>query len=314
MSPSPRQALRRLGDRLLGTEFDRAIARAAREPRDGVLLFWNRGLGDVVLALVPLFARIRQRVPGARITVLTRAELDEPFRLAGADDVRVVPGLARSARFAPQELLAAAGCDPRRFGAVLLELDPTRWLRGERDRFPPRLRWNDAWDALAATAVPEAPGRRLIGAHVSAETAGYYAYVKDWPVERWRELFARFAGDDAVRWVLFGHRPEPAFDLPNVADLRGRTGFLEMMAIVKNRCRALVGPDSGILNTAYYIDAPAPLALVSLWSDPRQGILRQGSPSPNPLLTHVPIVGRDEDVRNIGVDDVEAALRRVLER
>jgi ADP-heptose:LPS heptosyltransferase len=197
---------------------------------------------------------------------------------------------------------------------VLLEPDPTRWLRGERDRFPPRLRWNGAWDALAATAVPEAPGRRLIGVHVSAETGGYYSYVKDWPVERWRELIARFAGDDAVRWVLFGHRPEPVFDLPNVADLRGRTGFLEMMAIVKNRCRALVGPDSGILNTAYYIDAPVPLALVSLWSDPRQGILRQGSPSPNSLLVHVPIVGRDEDVRNIGVDDVESALRQVLER
>jgi hypothetical protein len=57
-----------------------------------------------------------------------------------------------------------------------------------------------------------------------------------------------------------------------------------------------------------------PLALVSLWSDPRQGILRQGSPSPNPQLVHVPIVGRDEDVRNIGVDDVEAALRQALER
>jgi hypothetical protein len=56
------------------------------------------------------------------------------------------------------------------------------------------------------------------------------------------------------------------------------------------------------------------LTLVSLWSDPRQGILRQGSPSPNPQLVHVPIVGRDEDVRNIGVDDVEAALRQALER
>jgi ADP-heptose:LPS heptosyltransferase len=314
VSPSPRQALRRLGDRLLGTEFDRAIARAAREPRDGVLVFWNRGLGDVVLALVPLFERIRQRVPGARITVLTRAELDEPFRLAGADEIRVIPGLERNARITVQEVGAAIGREPERFGAVLLELDPTRWLRGERDRFPPRLRWNEAWDALATAAVPEAPGRRLIGAHVSAETGGYYSYVKDWPAERWCELVRRFAGDDAVRWVLFGHRREPPLDLPNVTDLRGRTGFLEIMAIVKNRCRALVGPDSGILNTAYYVDAASPLVLVSLWSDPRQGILRQGSPSPNPLLVHVPIVGRDEDVRNIGVDEVEHALRHALQR
>jgi ADP-heptose:LPS heptosyltransferase len=314
MSPSPRQIVRRLSDRLIGTDFDRALARAARDPRDGVLLFWNRGLGDVVLALVPLFARIRQEAPGVRITVLTRSDLEEPFRLTDADEIRVVPGLLRNARISPSDVRAACGREPDRFAAVLLELDPTRWLRGQLHRYPPSLHWNAAWDALAAAVVPESPGRRLIGAHVSSETGGYYSYVKDWPVERWRELIARFAGVDGLRWVLFGHRPEPALDLPNVCDLRGRTGFLEMLAIVTNRCRALVGPDSGILNTAYFIDAAAPIALVSLWSDPRQGILRQGSPSPNPELAHIPIVGRDEDVRNITVDEVERAVRQALQR
>jgi hypothetical protein len=87
-----------------------------------------------------------------------------------------------------------------------------------------------------------------------------------------------------------------------------------MMAIVKNRCRALVGPDSGILNTVYYLDAPFPIDLVSLWSDPRHGILQQGCPSPNRELRHAPIVGRDEDVRNITVDEVETAVRRALQR
>ena len=31
-------------------------------------------------------------------------------------------------------------------------------------------------------------------------------------------------------------------------------------------------------------------------------------------MRHAPIVGRDEDVRNIGVDAVEGALRRALQR
>jgi ADP-heptose:LPS heptosyltransferase len=306
--------IRRASDRLIGTDFERGVARAATDPRHDVLFFWNRGLGDVTLALTPLFARIRQQAPKARITVVTRAELEEPFRLTDADDVRVVAHLPREARITLDGLRSACGLDPARFATIFLDPDPTRWLHGVRGRIPPSLRWNPAWDALADDVVAEAPGRTLVGAHVSSETAGYYSYVKDWPIAHWRELIGRFADDDGVRWVLFGHRPEPAFDLPQVTDLRGRTGFLEMMAIVKCRCRVLVGPDSGILNTVYYLDAPFPIDLVSLWSDPRHGILQQGCASPNRELRHVPIVGRDEDVRNIGVDEVERAVRQALQR
>lgn len=314
MSPSPRQMIRRLEDRLVGTAFERALDRAARETRDGFLFFWNRGMGDVTLALVPLFKRIRERIPGARITVVTRAELEEPFRLAEVDDIRVVADLPRETRITREGLRSRCGLDPDRFGAAFLDPDPTRWLQGVRGRVAPSLHWKSAWDALADRKVPAAPGITLIGAHVSSETAGFYSYVKDWPVGHWRELFRRLTGAEGIRWVLFGHRPEPAFDLPHVSDLRGRTGFLEMVAIVKNRCRVLVGPDSGILNTVYYVDAPFAIDVVSLWSDPRQGILLQQCPSPNPRLRHVPIVGRAEDVRNITVDEVERAIRPALLR
>jgi hypothetical protein len=99
-----------------------------------------------------------------------------------------------------------------------------------------------------------------------------------------------------------------------VVDLRGRTAYLEMASLIKNRCRALIVPDSGVLATAYYLDARFPLDIVSLWSDPRQGVLLQGSPSPNPLLRHVALVGRDEQARHIAVDTVAAELRTALER
>lgn len=312
MSPSPRQIVRRLNDRLLGTAFERGIERARRDPRDGFLFFWNRGLGDVTLALAPLFAQIRQRIPGARITVVTRAELDEAFRLAGADSIRVIDGLDRGAPMTAQDLRTACGLDPDRFGAVFLDPDPTRWFHGRRSELSPRLPWNAEWDALADAVLSGARGRTLIGAHVSSETAGVYSYVKDWPVAHWRALMERIGPSENVHWVLFGRKPEPAFGLPHVIDLRGRTGLLELLAIIKNRCRALIGPDSGILNTVYYVDASYPITLVSLWSDPRHGILQQGGPSPNPRLRHVPIVGRDEDVRHIGVAEVEAALRAAL--
>ena len=107
-------------------------------------------------------------------------------------------------------------------------------------------------------------------------------------------------------------RPVPAFEHPAVIDLRGRTGFVDMMAIVRNRCRVLVGPDSGVLNTAYYLDATFAIDVISLWSDPRHGILAQRRASPNPRLVHRPLQGRDEDVRNIGVDEVEREVRAAI--
>lgn len=299
-------------DAIAGTEFDRALARAHRDPRDGFLFFWNRGLGDVALALAPLFAIVREQAPGARITVVTRPELESAFRMTVADEVRVLPGLVRDERASPAELTAPFGWNAGQFCAVLAEPDPTRWLRGRRHLYPAQLRWRPEWDARADAFV--APDRTTLfaGAHVQSETQAIYRYVKDWPIASWRALFDRVGADDGVRWLLFGHAATPPFDHPAVTDLRGRTGFVDMLAIIRNRCRVLVGPDSGVLNTAYYLDAAFPLDVISLWSDPRHGILAQRRASPNPEIVHRPLLGRDEDVRNIAVDDVEREVRAAL--
>jgi hypothetical protein len=71
-------------------------------------------------------------------------------------------------------------------------------------------------------------------------------------------------------------------------------------------------PRRGVLTAAYYLADDFPLDVISLWSDPRQGILKQDCPSPNPRLRHVALRGRDEDVRNLSVDEVAAALERSL--
>jgi hypothetical protein len=115
-----------------------------------------------------------------------------------------------------------------------------------------------------------------------------------------------------VRFVLFGHAADAPFGDANVVDLRGRTTFLELMSVIRNRCRVLVAPDSGVLTAAYYLDDAFPLDVISLWSDPRQGVLKQGCRSPNPMLRHVAIEGAGEDVRNIDVDTVAAALDRAI--
>lgn len=304
---------RALRDRLAGDPFERALARAAHERRDRIVFYWNRGLGDIALGLVPMFARAAKRLPGAAIEVVTRADLEEPFRLTRATRIHVVPGLERAEGIGAATACARLPVDPRE-GAVAIDApDPTRWLAAAGRRAPPpRFEWRDGFDSLAVPFVDADDPRPWIAVHVSTETARHYRYVKDWPADRWRELFRATARAHDVRFVLLGLRADPAFAEPNIIDLRGRTAFLPMLALVKARCTALVAPDGGVLNAAYFLDADFPVTVVSLWSDPGQGILKARAPSPNPRLLHVPLVGAGHDVRAIPHSDVLAALEVAL--
>lgn len=303
-----------LADRVRGSAFDRLLRTARHEGRREFVFGWNRGLGDVALGLVPLFARIRLEIPGSRIAVFTRADLADAFALTDVDELHVVAGLDRGTAVDPAAAAAALGIALPRSATVVADPDPTRWLDGRRREHPPALRWNADWNALADRVLPDLGCDIGIGAHVNSETARYYGYVKDWPDAAWGELFSRFPASRRVRWLLFGNATPGAFRQPNVVDLRGRTDFRELMAVIRTRCGVLVAPDSGVLTMAYYLADDFPLELVSLWSDPRQGVLKQGCSSPNPLLRHTPLVGRDDDVRNLSVtmvaDAVEAGLAR----
>ena len=309
---SVKRIARVLSDRFYGTDFDRALRAAQRAGRNQFVFCWNRGLGDIALGLVPLFARIRARIPGARIIVLTRPGLEDAFRLAHVDELHVLSGLVRDAPIDAAQVAENAGSAVARGALVFTDPDPTRWLEGRRQEFPPSLLWDDAWNALADRFLPASSGELIIGAHVNSETAQHYGYVKDWPTTSWQALFARFSDMANVRWVLFGHAATPAFVHRNVIDLRGRTTFLELLAIIRTRCRILVAPDSGVLTAAYYLAQDFPLDIVSLWSDPRQGILKQACPSPNVGLRHNALLGAADDVRNLTIDTVETAIHAAI--
>src|SRR4029079_814720 len=96
--PSLKFLARRLADRTFGTEFERALARGQSDTRKRFLFFWNRGLGDIALGLVPLFLRIRQEFPGAQIEVITREERRAALRLANVSARPVVTDLQRESR------------------------------------------------------------------------------------------------------------------------------------------------------------------------------------------------------------------------
>src|SRR4029453_9574659 len=92
---NPKRWTRALSDRVRGTEFERILRGAAPANRHRFVFAWNRGLGDIALGLVPLFLRIRAADTQARIEVVTREDLAEPFELAGVDALHVLPGLVR---------------------------------------------------------------------------------------------------------------------------------------------------------------------------------------------------------------------------
>ena len=309
---SLKRTIGRLRDRLVGNEFERAMRRAGNRDSPRVLLYWNRGLGDIALGLCALIERIRAHFPKARFIVITRSDLEPAFAMTIVDQVLTWPGLARGNSAGFEQSCGALGIAPSDFDIVLQRPNPTAWLAESLGRFVPRLRWIQEWNALAARFDAIRSDRPVIVAHVSSETGQFYGYVKDWPSERWRELFSRVGDRHPVQWILVGHSQPDPFDRPDILDLRGRTSLPEVLSILRNRAQVLVAVDSGILSTVYYLDEQYPLEVVSLWSDPRQGILKQAVASPNTLLRHCALVGDDEDVRRLAVDRVAVAVEAAL--
>ena len=272
--------------------FDRLIKRV--KPRT-ILVLWNRGMGDIPLGLYAFVHRVRQFFPEAEMTFMTRSDLEEVFSML--DNVRIIVNKEwrRGEKGGVPPEIAAT------FDLVLEEVNPTKWFKWQLKKLTPRLKWEESWDVFA-DRFPLEKGIPYVGAHLSTETGGFYRYEKNWPLDKWKEVIRQ----SPYPVILFGHKKEGV--IPGAIDLRGETTMIEMLAIIKNRCRMLLAPDSGILSVVYYVDAEFPLRVVSLWADPKQGVLRQGVASPNTRLQHIPLIGRKGDIAKIEVKEVMGAL------
>lgn len=279
----------------LPNPFDRMLKRTARKGGKRILLAWNRGLGDIALGLYAMVQRIRTFIPDAEITFLTRENLREGFSMLEGVKTLIAPEWKRGQ---PAKIDAAL---KKQFDLVVEKPSPTDWVRWQLGVLVPRLKWDAVNDSLCEKfQMPK--GFVFVGAQVAGET--HYALWRDWPIERWRALFDRLEQMEQVRIVLFGVGKEPKFPHKNIIDLRGKTTLLELLSIIKHRCHALIGPDSGIASITYYLDASFPLRMISLWADPTQGILKQGVPSPNPQLVHRPLIAEGRDLSTVAVDQV----------
>lgn len=303
---------RTLARLFLPNPFDWMLKRTAKKGGRRILLGWNRGLGDIALGLYAMVQRIRETIPEAEITFLVRENLQDGFSMLAGVKTIAAPNWKRGEKCNVKRALHLAGSDPNAFDLIVENPSPTDWVRWQRGKVVPKLKWDpkqeDLWKKFAL------PPGVCIGVQVVAETN--YGLWRNWPRERWNELFDRLEKMAGVKVLLFGFGEEPQFDHSHVIDLRGKTTLFELLSIIKNRCQFLILPDSGISSMTYYLDESFPIHLISLWADPNHGILKQGVPSPNPQLVHTPLIGKGRDLSAVSVDAVMEQLfpRRPLER
>lgn len=285
----------------LPNRLDWICRRAKNRHAKRILLAWNRGLGDIALGLYAIVERIRFWIPDAEITFIVRQNLEEGFSFLPNVRAIVAPHWVRGERYDVEKTLEDLKIDRHEFDLIIPEPNPTQWVRWQHGKVVPRLKWNSQHDALYRKFdLPD--GLIYVGAQVMAETN--YGLWRNWPIHYWNELFEKLGQNEKMRVILFGFGKAPKFSSKHIIDLRGQTSLFELLSLIKNRCRYLIAPDSGLLSMAYYLDAAFALQVISLWADPKHGILKQNVASPNPLLVHRPLIGAHRDLSSVSPDCV----------
>ena len=292
---------RTFAKKFLPNPFDLMLKRCAKKGGRRILLFWNRGLGDIALGLYAMVERIKEFIPDAEVAFVIRENLKEGFSMFPQARTIVAPFWRRGEAVDERETFEKLGLKEEDFDLVIEKPSPTDWVHWQHGKIVPKLKWDGAHEDLWKRF-----GLRedliYIGVQVAAET--HYGAWRNWPEKRFLELFEILQMRENVRILLFGFGSEPVIESDQVIDLRGKTNLFELLSIIKNRCYAVLLPDSGILSMVYYLDESFPIRVVSLWGDTNHGILKQNVASPNPQLIHEPISCENRDLSTVSADEV----------
>lgn len=290
---------RKLMRRLLPNPFDRLLKKAKLENKRKFLLVWNRGLGDIPLGLYATKTKIQEYIPDAEITFLVRNSLKEGFLLLEGVEFIVAPEMRRGVDLDLIKTLDSLNISPKKFDLIIEKPDPTYWVRWQLGKLVPKLQWNVNYDELYKK-FNLAENYTYIGVQTSANSG--HSPWRDWPKKRWQELFKTIEMHPHMKVLLFGFPCKDLFPSASVIDLRGKTTVIEMLALIKKHCSYLILPDGGILSLIYFLDVSFPIKVISLWND-CQGVLKQKVASPNPQLTHIPLITKNS-LSNIYADQV----------
>jgi len=290
---------------LLPNPLEQILRKAKRKKHTRFLLAWNRGLGDIALGLYAIVHRIKEVIPNAEITFVIRKNLKEGFSLFPEVKTLIAEDWERSKPYNLQKTLQDLRVSSSSYDVMIAFPNPTYWVKWQRGKLTPKLTWKKEYDALEkAFSLDEK--YTYIGVQPLAET--HYGHWRNLPEKKWKELFALAEKRQDLRFLLFGYGSVPSFSQKNVIDLRGKTSLYSLLSIIKNRCKYLILPDSGILSMAFYLNESFPIKVISLWGDPRHGILKQSVASPNPQLEHIPLIGEYKNLDSLTSEKIFSYL------
>lgn len=285
--------------------FDRKLKKLERQGKKKILLVWNRGLGDIPLGIYAMVHRISEIVREAKITILTRESLREGFSLLQGVEVAAVPGWKRKDTVSALEGLAKIGRRQDDFDYIFENPNPTQWVSWQLGKLQPKLAWKEE-ETHMPSCVSFSSEYHYIGVQIEVESG--YNFHRNWPKVFWDDLLVRLSFFPNVRILLLGEKKGDPIEHPHCIDLRGKTTLKEVLSLIQKHCAALLLPDSGLLSLCFYLDVSFPIRVVSLWSDPFQGVLKQAVASPNPQLSHFPLIARNKNLATISVSAVMDAL------
>ena len=243
-----------------------------------ILLFWNRGLGDIPLELYPLIKTIYKYCPMAEISVITRKDLIEGFYLLDFSlKIYESPRLIRKQEECYDLILEDLGLIQEDFNLIFNRPDPAYWVKKEKKHFAPKLSWKSSF----YKSYPIDTAKPLALLHIHSETV--YGFEKNLPSTTWEFIIEDLKAKGYFT-IAIGHSPQikTACDL----DLRGKTSLFEFLSLMHDGKCLFIGPDSGLLNILYYLDVQKPWHLISFWANPRVGLLNYPATTFNKKLIH----------------------------
>jgi ADP-heptose:LPS heptosyltransferase len=306
---------------------DRLLARAARRGVRRFATAWLRGLGDVPFIVGEFVRYVRQRVPGAEVSVLVRPGLEDACRwIEGVHRVIVIEEWSRQATLAsrwglafppPWEIrraLAQRGLSAA-YDAVL-PYPLGRWYERDARARRPRLCWSEPDRRFGRDfighAFPEA-ARFVVALNTRTGTGPYYDFDKEWGLERFgglmRALLERVPDS---RLVLIDAQKVDGLPLgPRVLDTRGTLGVAQSISVAA-AADLFVGLDAAAANLLYFLEGVALELIVLLGRTSCFTPLRYPPASPGVRLTAV--CGTGERIHAVGLETVLAAVRAARAR
>jgi ADP-heptose:LPS heptosyltransferase len=265
-----------------------------------ILIEWNRGLGDIALGLYAIVKRINQFIPNANITFMTRSDLEAGFSLLENIKIITCPFWERDGKYCAKDALKILKLDANEYDLIIQKPDPTYWVKWQLNSLVPKLKWNKKYENLYEKFSIDL-SKRIIA--IQPDIGTNYNLWRTLDQVKWQNLINKLEENLDTQILLVGNK-ESKLNGKNVLDLRSKTSLFDLLSILKNVCKASIFLDGGILSLIYFLDEVFDLKIISLWGDPRQGVLKQNVASPNPKLIHIPIIGDFKNVNSISIDQI----------